>query len=42
MTRRTQWWMDRTAYQIHPRRFADANGDGAGDIPGIIERLDFR
>lgn len=40
MTRRTQWWMDRTAYQIYPRSFADANGDGVGDIPGIIGRLD--
>ena len=40
MTRRTEWWLDRTAYQIYPRSFADANGDGVGDIPGIIDRLD--
>ena len=40
MTRRTEWWLDRTAYQIYPRSFADANGDGVGDIPGIISRLD--
>lgn len=40
MTGRMQWWMDRTAYQIYPRSFADANGDGVGDIPGIIGRLD--
>ncbi|WP_196053623.1 hypothetical protein [Paracoccus lichenicola] len=30
MTRRRAWWQDRTAYRIHPRNFADGNGDGVG------------
>jgi oligo-1,6-glucosidase len=34
------WWRSAVVYQICPRSFADANGDGIGDIPGIIGRLD--
>jgi alpha-glucosidase len=34
------WWRAGTIYQIYPRSFADANGDGIGDLAGILERLD--
>lgn len=36
----TPWWRDAVIYQIYPRSFADANGDGYGDLAGIISRLD--
>lgn len=38
---RRGWWEGAVFYQIYPRSFQDTNGDGLGDIPGIIRRLDY-
>ena len=36
-----KWWHDKVAYQIYPKSFRDTNGDGVGDLRGIIEKLDY-
>ncbi|MGP3778634.1 glycoside hydrolase family 13 protein [Halanaerobium saccharolyticum] len=36
-----KWWHDKVIYQIYPKSFNDSNGDGIGDLPGIIEKLDY-
>lgn len=38
---RTKWYKDAVVYQIYPRSFCDSNGDGFGDIQGIISKLDY-
>ena len=39
--KKEHWWKDAVVYQIYPRSFQDSNGDGIGDIQGIIQRLDY-
>lgn len=41
MKGRREWWKDSLVYQIYPRSFQDSNGDGIGDLQGIISRLDY-
>ncbi len=36
-----KWWHDKVAYQIYPKSFYDSNGDGIGDLKGIIQKLDY-
>jgi alpha-glucosidase len=35
------WWRDAVIYQVYPRSFADGNGDGEGDLPGLLEHLPY-
>ncbi|MBQ7839705.1 MAG: alpha-glucosidase [Lachnospiraceae bacterium] len=41
MTQKTNWWKNAVVYQIYPRSFQDSDGDGMGDLKGIISRLDY-
>ena len=41
MDMQKKWWHDKVAYQLYPKSFCDTNGDGIGDLRGIISKLDY-
>jgi len=41
MSVKTNWWKESVVYQIYPRSFMDSNGDGIGDLQGIVSKLDY-
>ena len=36
-----QWWRSAAIYQIYPRSFSDSNGNGIGDLAGVLEKIDY-
>ena len=41
LAKKPGWWKETVVYQLYPRSFQDSNGDGVGDLRGIINRLDY-
>ena len=41
MSETRTWWKEAVVYQIYPKSFVDSDGDGVGDLQGLIDRLDY-